>query len=667
MEKGKKKKNKLYYVRKNLRNQSIKKSLLFSMIGLTMTVSIFIGIINAVILYNDTVKNMNTRLKENATAYSQAVDNAIKNYKIRIESIAQNTSITDPAKSDEEKNKAMEKLAIDYGFVSLTTANANGKAINGSNMSDREYFKQAISGNTYISSTVMSDVLKIPVLVIATKINNGQYNGTISAALDANTFSEMIDGVSVGVSGYGFILDKNGKMIAHKNRDRVSGEVNYIEMAKTDPSYTSVAEQNKDMVAGKSGITTVTFDGKNMVTAYTPIPDTDGWSIAIVADKSELMSSFYTSIEVTIGSVIFFILISIIISFQIARPIVNPIISLVKRIEMLEEGDLHSEVPQVKTKNELHTLSISFTNTVNTLNNYIHEISYILTNLERGDCTLSSRQVYKGDFIQIKDALDKIIINLNSVFLKIRESSEQVAEGAEQISSSSQALATGTTQQAATVEELSGAISNVAVQAEQNAANVKEATEYINQVSSSLDYGNTYMQKLEASMKEIQFASEKISKITKVIEDIAFQTNILALNAAVESARAGTAGKGFAVVADEVRNLAAKSAEAAKQTADLIEYSVTTVSEGGKLTGETSVILKDVAEKSEVVNQIIQKIMIASNEQALSIGQINQGLSQVSSVVQTNAATAEESSASSEELDAQAQILKQEIEKFKLQ
>ena len=217
------------------------------------------------------------------------------------------------------------------------------------------------------------------------------------------------------------------------------------------------------------------------------------------------------------------------------------------------------------------------------------------------------------------------------------------------------------------MEELSGAISNVSVQAEQNAANVKEATEYISQVSSSLDYGNTYMQKLEASMKEIQSASEKISKITKVIEDIAFQTNILALNAAVESARAGTAGKGFAVVADEVRNLAAKSAEAAKQTADLIEHSVSTVSEGGKLTGETSVILKDVAEKSEIVNQIIQKIMIASNEQALSIGQINQGLFQVSSVVQTNAATAEESSAASEELDSQAQILKQEIEKFKLQ
>lgn len=667
MEKEKRKKKELINTGKKLRSQSIKKSLLISIIGLTMTVSVFFGIINAVILYNDTVENMNTRLNENATAYSQAVDNAIKNYKIRIESIAQNTAITDPGKSNEEKNKTMEQLAKNYGFISLTTADATGKALNGSNMSEREYFKQAVSGNTYISSTVMSDVLKIPVLVIAAKVNNGQYNGTVSAALDANTFSQMIDGVSVGKSGYGFILDKDGKIIAHKNRDRVNEEVNYIEMAKSDSSYTSVAEQNKDMMAGKSGITTVTFKGDKMVTAYRPIPDTDGWSIAIVADKAELMSSFYTSIEITIGSVIFFILISVIISFQIARPIVNPIISLVNRIELLEEGDLHSEVPQVKTKNELYTLSNSFTNTVKTLNNYIYEISYILTNLEHGDCTVKSRQVYKGDFIQIKESLNKIIINLNSVFTKIRESSEQVAEGAIQISSSSQALATGTTQQAATVEELSSAISNVAVQADQNASNVKSATEYVRQVSLRMEDGNTYMQKLNESMKEIQIASEKISNITKVIEDIAFQTNILALNAAVESARAGAAGKGFAVVADEVRNLAAKSAEAAKQTSDLIEHSAATVSEGGKLTGETSIILKDVAEKSRIVDQIIQNIVLASNEQALSIEQINQGLSQVSSVVQTNAATAEESSASSEELDAQAQILKQEIEKFKLQ
>ena len=167
-------------------------------------------------------------------------------------------------------------------------------------------------------------------------------------------------------------------------------------------------------------------------------------------------------------------------------------------------------------------------------------------------------------------------------------------------------------------------------------------------------------------MKEIGAASHKISSITKVIEDIAFQTNILALNAAVESARAGEAGKGFAVVADEVRSLAGKSAEAAKQTADLIMHSVTSVSEGEQLADETAKVLKGVAEQAVLVEQAIKEIEESSSYQVQVIEQINQGLSQVSAVIQTNAATAEESSSSSEELAAQAQMLQQEVSRFRL-
>ena len=648
------------------RTSSIKKTLLVGIIGLSVSISLLFGLINGLLFYRDAKSNTEKRLLESAQAYSQTVENAIEVYQTKIEAIAQYTSITDKNKTEAQRKEALDKLAAEYGFLSLTTSDVNGKAADGADMSQRDYFIKAMNGETYFSSTLMSQSLKKTVLVVATKVNNGQYNGVIAGALDADTFSNMIDGVSVGKSGYGFIVDKDGKVIAHKNRETVANQVNYIEMGKNDKSFADLSKAVEYMVQGKTDIKTARLNGKTLVNGFAPIQGTDGWSIGIVMDQSEIMEAFYQSLRITLGLTALMIAISLIFAFRIASPIVTPIVNLVKRIESLDEGDLHSEVPQINTGNELETLSRSFTSTINTLNSYINEISLVLNGLERGDCTITANQDYKGDFITIKDSLNRITLNLNSVFTKIKESSERVADGSRQISDASQALASGATEQAATVEELSASVSNVANQAQQNAINVQKATDYVKQAGAGMNEGNAYMEKLDHSMREIGQSSDKISSITKVIEDIAFQTNILALNAAVESARAGEAGKGFAVVADEVRNLAGKSAEAAKQTAELIEQSTRTVSEGEKIAFETTKILKAAAEKSSQVEETIQEIASSSNAQVDAIEQINQGLTQVSTVVQTNAATAEESSASSEELDAQAQVLKQEVEKFKL-
>ncbi len=297
---------------------------------------------------------------------------------------------------------------------------------------------------------------------------------------------------------------------------------------------------------------------------------------------------------------------------------------------------------------------------------YIIEIASVLETMKRGDMTIRLNQAYEGEFASVKAALLGISSSLSKTLAIINTAAGQVATGSAQVAGGAQALAAGSTEQASAIDELSVSIAKVAGQAEENSASVKTATEYVAQASGFLSDGSEHMMKLTGAMANIGTASSQIANITKVIEDIAFQTNILALNAAIEAARAGSAGKGFAVVADEVRNLAAKSAEAARQTAGLIAHSTVTVAEGTQIAEKAAQILQSVAEKDAQVSQSIFRIEQASLQQAAAIDQIKQGLKQVSTVVKTNAATAEENSATSEEMSAQARALRDEVGKFKL-
>ncbi len=378
-------------------------------------------------------------------------------------------------------------------------------------------------------------------------------------------------------------------------------------------------------------------------------------------------ASAMMAIIIMVIVIVFSLVLSVFLSRYISGFISRPMRALARVSERLAEGavDIHDMLTEEDynakyRKDEIGKVFLAFHNLIEGTVVLSKEAEKVAT----GDLTTTITVRTEKDILG--KALTELVAKLHELITSASTTADQVGLGAGQVADGAQALSAGTTEQAATIEELTSAVSNISQQAVHNAASVQQAGDYVKQAVEGVSSSNEQMDKLNNAMQEIGQSSLAISKITKLVEDIAFQTNILALNAAVEAARAGNAGKGFAVVADEVRNLAAKSAEAAKQTADLIQKSSATVSEGEQLADKTVKLLSTVTEKAGMVGKAIKEIEIASSAQASAIEQINQGLLQVSAVIQTNAATSEESSAASEELAAQALVLQQEIKQFKL-
>jgi methyl-accepting chemotaxis protein len=272
----------------------------------------------------------------------------------------------------------------------------------------------------------------------------------------------------------------------------------------------------------------------------------------------------------------------------------------------------------------------------------------------------------KDEIGQLGEAFRKMSDNLNEIMGNIQTAADQVAAGARQISALSVSLSQGATEQASSVEQLTASIEEISSQTQQNADASNQANELAEAAKRNALNGNAQMKEMLGAMDEINTAAQNISKIIKVIDEIAFQTNILALNAAVEAARAGQHGKGFAVVAEEVRNLAARSANAAKETTELIEGSIRKTDVGTKIAQETANALQQIVDDVSRVAALVDSIATASNEQAIGINQINQGIMQVSQVVQQTSANLEEGAATSEELSAQANLLNEQVKRFKL-
>jgi len=350
---------------------------------------------------------------------------------------------------------------------------------------------------------------------------------------------------------------------------------------------------------------------------------------------------------------------AIFLGFFISRIISNPVKKIVTAANQLAIGDMDITF-DTEHRDETGQLIKAFKNLVTST----REQAILVERIADGDLTVDVPIRSDKDLLGRK--LSEMVKKINGLLLNISNAAEQVSAGSKQISDSSMALSQGATEQASSIEELTASIEQVSSQTKINAENASKANEMAEQAKNYAITGNEQMKKMLKAMDDINESSSNINKIIKVIDDIAFQTNILALNAAVEAARAGQHGKGFAVVAEEVRTLAGRSANAAKESTALIEDSIKKSEEGARIARETAEALEKIVDSVESVSKLVSDINNASNEQAVAISQINQGVMQVSQVVQENSATSEESAAASEELSGQADLLYELISRFRL-
>lgn len=649
----------------------LQRRLISRVLGLFLILVTTLILVSGGFMYFSNLNTLHDMAKVALKSTSSAVERTLHTLEVNAMNVAALETIRDVNASKEQKLEAMEGVRVqnNYDEVGFVELDGKGYSNHGDfDFNDQLHFQSTKQGKVFVGEPIVNRLNGEVIIISGAPVyQNQQIVGTVYIVDVVESVNDKIGEISFGETGYAYIINAEGTVIFHKYKQIIAEETNAIKLQNTDKSYASLAKATEQILKEKEpGYITYRYNGKKMFATYCPVEGHENWRLIMTAPNSEFVSVVTISLAVSTLIAIILLFVMILLMIRFIKNVILPINTVTKRLAKLAIGDLKTPVEVVHTKDELEVLSESLDDTIRSLNLYISDITRVLSELSVGNLNIQTEVTFDGDFVTLKQAIHTIISSLNETMKQINKAADLVADNSEYTSQGAKDLAQSTTDQASVLEELTASITEISDKVTLTADNSKRANEKFIETEKNVETCNYQMESMIDAMTEIKAGSAQIGNIIKNIESIASQTNLLSLNAAIEAARAGEAGKGFAVVAEEIRNLAAESAKAAKNTAELILKSIETVENGTNIVNTTAQSLTQVVEGTKEITGIVGGIASAASEQAESIKQINLGFEQMSTALQTNSATSQESAATSVELASQAQNLKELINRFSL-
>ena len=603
-------------------------------------------------------------LQPMARQSSKTVEANIHMLADRMMTIAGDTRLTTPDETGTlraSRDEVLTEAAEIYELYAIALYDRQGRLLQGAGSAperlDGEFFAllQETDNLTTDASTRFQDQLAITMGMPVKE--NGETTLYVLGVYKYDTLHDVISNINLGRRGTAYMVNHEGDVAGHPDQSLVlSGTT----MSQLCGGNQSVIDR---VTSDETGASEFSVDGKTMLVAFSPIRGTQ-WALVMQVPKADYNSYVNGALIVAVLAAVAVLVISILLVLRLARSISRPVKSVTGRMIALSDGDLHTEVVQVGSGDELEVLTHTLSDTVGSVNRYISDIQQVLTQMAEGNLLAEPQGEYKGDFALIRTSLYTILQSMNETISGFRSAASRLAEMSEELNGQSGQLHQASVEQTQYTEELVDEVSIVKEQLSNVTDSSSQTRAKTDEIVQCIQQANARMSDLSEAMDGISSNALKITQIAKSIDDIAFQTGILAINASIEAARAGSAGKGFSVVAEEVRQLAARSSEAAQSAADTVKSTSEIIQNGVKLTAATAGSLQDISSVSSQISGITDQLVSAVQGQKNALATMEERIETISAIAERNLQNAGGTEQASGLLSKEAEALRLRVERF---